>query len=243
MNGDTSTPGPIDEGAAGAQQPESLEDKVRRLEQLVAGILLADAGAAEPEPDVPHIGAAPVAETSVADAGGPWNWVGVDAERRASLSEELTAFVRWLEERYLRHLSSEAYQFPANWYENPIVVEVLTGVMVARQAAYSDMLAEPSSALSEWHERALWPALERLQSLNVFHDNELVSRKRPAVTPDDAAASLSEAAEVSVRTLSASTADPSTGEVPPDTGDRSVHPSGPTTDPGTEPITIVTAVP
>lgn len=226
MTDDTSTPGPIDEGAAAEQQPESLENKVRRLEQLVAGILLADAGASEPEPDVPHIGAAPVAETSVADAGGPWNWVGVDAERRAALSEELTAFVHWLEERYLRHLSSEAYQFPANWYENPVVVEVLTAVMVARQAAYSDMLVDPSSALSEWHERALWPALERLQSLNVFHDNELVTRSRPAVTPDDAAAQLGKAAEASVRVLA--DADPVTGEVPDGA-----------TEPKTEPISVV----
>ncbi|TCU82299.1 hypothetical protein EDF52_113127 [Curtobacterium sp. PhB42] len=229
MTDDTSTPEPIDEGAAAEQQPESLEDKVRRLEQLVAGILLADAGAAaDDEPEVPHIGAAPVAETSVADTGGPWNWVGVDTERRTGLAEELTAFVHWLEERYLRHLSSEEYQFPANWYENPVVVEVLTAVMVARQAAYSDMLADPSSALSEWHERALWPALERLQSLNVFHDNGLVPRNRPAVTADDAAAQLGKAAEVSVRALSTGAADPRTGEVP----------TGPA-DPATETINVV----
>lgn len=228
MTDDTSTPDPIDEGAAAEQQPESLEDKVHRLEQLVAGILLADAGAATAEePEVPHIGATPVAETSVADTGGPWNWVGVDAERRAALSEELTTFVRWLEERYLRHLSSEAYQFPANWYENPVVVEVLTAVMVARQAAYSDMLVDPSSALSEWHERALWPALERLQSLNVFHDNGLVPRNRPAVTPDNAAAQLGKAAEVSLRALADADADLATGEV------RAEE-----TDPRTEPIDL-----
>lgn len=60
-------------------------------------------------------------------------------------------------------------------------------VMAARQAVYSDMLEEPSSALSEWHERALWPALERLRALNVIHNNETVRRSRPSVTPDDAA--------------------------------------------------------
>lgn len=220
-----STPDPVDEGAAAERQPESLEDKVHRLEQLVAGILLADAGAAvADEPEVPHVGAAPVTETSVADTGGPWNWVGVDAERRAALSEELTAFVHWLEERYLRHLSSEEYQFPANWYDNHVVVEVLTAVMVARQAAYSDMLVDPSSALSEWHERALWPALERLQSLNVFHDNGLVPRNRPAVTPDDAATQLGKAAAMSVSALAEAHADPETGEVPAEEADPRTEP-------------------
>jgi hypothetical protein len=231
---DVSAPVDADQDGAGEQGPEDLAGKVRRLEQLVAGILLADAAAgaeAAAEQQVPQIGtAAPVADTAVADAGGPWNWMGVDAERRTELAEDLTAFVKWLEERYLRHLSSEAYQFPANWYDNPVVVEVLTAVMVARQAAYSDMLAEPSSALSEWHERALWPALERLQSLNVFHDNNLVTRNRPAVTTDEAADALERAGQASARALGGHPAPVPPGEEPDGSGPA---------EPITEPIAVV----
>ncbi|TDW64662.1 hypothetical protein EDF51_11326 [Curtobacterium sp. PhB25] len=205
MSDDTATPEAPDENDAEGQEPVDLEEKVRRLEQLVAGILMADAAAgaeAATEAPVPQVGTtAPVAETAVADAGGPWNWVGVSEERRKELAQDLTAFVQWLEERYLRHLSAEQYEFPADWHENPVVVEVLTAVMVAREAAYSDMLEEPSSALSEWHERALWPAIERLQSLGIFKDGKLLVRNRTVVTTDAAAGALKRAAAASAKTL------------------------------------------
>ncbi|MDF2915840.1 MAG: hypothetical protein K0S70_57 [Microbacterium sp.] len=205
MSDDAATPEVPDEGDAGVQEPVDLEEKVRRLEQLVAGILMADAAAGAEvaaEAPVPHVGtAAPVADTAVPDAGGPWNWVGVSEERRKDLAQDLTAFVQWLEERFLRHLSSEQYEFPANWHENPVIVEVLTAVMVAREAAYSDLLEEPSSALSEWHERALWPALERLQSLGIFKDGKLVTRRREVVTNDDVAGHLERAATAAMCTL------------------------------------------
>jgi hypothetical protein len=229
---DDSTPEAPDEDGAGEQEPVDLEEKVRRLEQLVAGILMADAAAgaeAAAEAPVPHVGStAPVADTAVADAGGPWNWVGVSEERRKELAQDLTAFVQWLEERYLRHLSNEQYEFPANWHENPVVVEVLTAVMVAREAAYSDLLEEPSSALSEWHERALWPAIERLQSLGIFKDGKLLVRNRSVVTTDETSGHLEHAAEASVRALSRDTS----GD------DVSEEPSGPS-DPRTEPIRVV----
>jgi hypothetical protein len=230
MSDDAATPEVPDEGDAGVQEPVDLEEKVRRLEQLVAGILMADAAAGAEVAAVPQVGtAAPVADTAVADAGGPWNWVGVSEERRKELAQDLTAFVQWLEERYLRHLSNEQYEFPANWHENPVVVEVLTAVMVAREAAYSDLLEEPSSALSEWHERALWPALERLQSLGIFKDGKLITRRREVVTKDEVAGHLERAATAAMRSLQ--------------TPAESEHAEQPTqaeeaADPRTEPITL-----
>jgi hypothetical protein len=238
MSDDTTTPEAPDEHDAGAQEPEDLAEKVHQLEQLVAGILMADAAAganAPAETPVPHVGtAAPVAETVVPDAGGPWNWVGVSEERRKELAKDLTSFVQWLEERYLRHLSSEQYEFPANWHENPVVVEVLTAVMVAREAAYSDMLEEPSSALSEWHERALWPAIDRLQSLGIFKDGKLLVRHRSVVTTDAAAGALEQAADASARTLAKKSA-----ESPPERESAQPGPSD-VSEPTTEPITVVT---
>jgi hypothetical protein len=233
MSDDVATPEVPDEGDAGVQEPVDLEEKVRRLEQLVAGILMADAAAGAEvaaEAPVPQVGTtAPVADTAVADAGGPWNWVGVSEERRKELAQDLTAFVQWLEERYLRHLSNEQYEFPANWHENPVVVEVLTAVMVAREAAYSDLLEEPSSALSEWHERALWPALERLQSLGIFKDGKLITRRREAVTTDDVVGHLERAATASSRSLA----------TPPDTQEEDKsHQRDEPCDPQTVPIML-----
>jgi hypothetical protein len=232
MSDDAATPEVPDESDAGEQEPVDLKEKVRQLEQLVAGILLADAAAGAEvaaEAPVPHVGtAAPVADTAVPDAGGPWNWVGVSEERRKELAQDLTAFVQWLEERYLRHLSNEQYEFPANWHENPVVVEVLTAVMVAREAAYTDLMEEPSSALSEWHERALWPAIERLQSLGIFKDGKMLVRKRSVVTSDETSGHLEHAAEASARALSKDTSGDDAGE----------EPSGPS-DPVTEPIRVV----
>jgi hypothetical protein len=238
MSDDAATPEVPDEGDAGVQEPVDLEEKVRRLEQLVAGILIADAAAGAEvaaEAPVPHVGtAAPVADTAVPDAGGPWNWVGVSEERRKELAQDLTAFVQWLEERYLRHLSNEQYEFPANWHENPVVVEVLTAVMVAREAAYSDLLEEPSSALSEWHERALWPAIERLQSLGIFKDGKLLVRNRSVVTTDAVAGALEQAAGASARALAKESA-----ESPPER--ESTQPGrSEVFEPTTEPITVVT---
>lgn len=233
MSDDAATPEVPDENEAGVQEPVDLEEKVRRLEQLVAGILLADAAAdaeVAAEGPVPHVGtSAPVAETAVPDAGGPWNWVGVSEERRKELAQDLTAFVQWLEERYLRHLSSEQYEFPANWHENPVVVEVLTAVMVAREAAYSDLLEEPSSALSEWHERALWPAIERLQSLGIFKDGKLVTRRREVVTNDDVAGHLERAATAAMCALQTQAESE---------GSYQAAPAEDAADPRTEPITL-----
>lgn len=238
MSDDAAAPEVPDENDAGGEEPVDLEEKVRRLEQLVAGILLADAAAgaeAAAEAPVPQVGTtAPVAETAVPDAGGPWNWVGVSEERRKELAQDLTSFVQWLEERYLRHLSNEQYEFPANWHENPVVVEVLTAVMVAREAAYSDLLEEPSSALSEWHERALWPAIERLQSLGIFKDGKLLVRNRSVVTTDAAAGALEQAACASARALTKESA-----EGPPERESTQPEPSD-VSEPTTEPITVVT---
>jgi len=101
-------------------------------------------------------------------AGGPWLWTRLDKDRQVALWEELAEFVAWLTARYLSNLQVREYRLPPCWYRHPVVVEQLTALMVAHQGAYNEAAAEPSPALVDWHERSLWPTLDRLRHLKVF---------------------------------------------------------------------------
>lgn len=46
---------------------------------------------------------------------------------------------------------------------HPIAVEELTALMVSHRAAYDTRSAKASSALVNWHQRALWPTLDSLR--------------------------------------------------------------------------------
>ncbi len=103
---------------------------------------------------------------------GPWAWAELKGKAREELWRRLFSWVAWLEDRYLRNLSKSRQGIPAlhaDWYRHPVAVELLTSLMVAHLAAYRRKAAPPSFALVDWHERALWPTLARMESLGLFH--------------------------------------------------------------------------
>lgn len=173
-----------------ARRPRTTDERILALEQIVAPMFRAwterdddDAG--------PAVGtAAAVDATAEDDNGGPWHWEKATDERRQALAAELSGFVAHLADRYLRHLSAEQYPLAPRWFENPVAVEILTGVMVAHQAAYTDYKTEPSRDLADWHEHILWPALERIKALKLFPDGRLKLRERSVELDAEARAFL-----------------------------------------------------
>ena len=96
-------------------------------------------------------------------AGGPYYWEALDPTATSKLWDELGKFVTWLDGRYLTNLADPSYRLPGCWYRHPIAVEELTALMVAHRAAYDTRSAKASSALVDWHQRALWPTLDSLK--------------------------------------------------------------------------------
>ena len=96
-------------------------------------------------------------------AGGPYYWATLPPDRAVKLWKELGKFVAWLDGRYLTNLADPSYRLPACWYRHPIAVEELTALMVAHHAAYDTRSAKASSALVDWHQRALWLTLDSLR--------------------------------------------------------------------------------
>lgn len=172
-------------------EPRTPEQRITALEQLVAPMFHAWAAQGQDDEAVPPAGTAgAVAESSEEDHGGPWCWTKVDDERRQALAAELTDFVAFLTTRYLQHLSAERYPLAPRWFEQPVAVEILTGVMVAYQAVYTDYRTEPSRELADWHEHILWPALERMKELDLFKDGRLKLRTHAINLDPDARAFL-----------------------------------------------------
>lgn len=99
---------------------------------------------------------------------GPWLWAAAGRDRQVELWHELGEFVAYLQARYLQHLPGRDHHLPPCWYHHPVAVELLTALMVAHRGAYHAPAADPSPALVDFHERALWPTLERLRALRVF---------------------------------------------------------------------------
>jgi hypothetical protein len=187
---DSATP-ERDENAGEGGAPLTPEDRITALEQLVVPMFKDWASRDASDDDGPTVGTAgAVAETAEEDAGGPWSWARVNDERRQALAVELAAFVAYLTDRYLRHLSAEAYPFAPRWFENPVAVEILTGVMVAHQAVYTDYKTEPSRDLADWHEHILWPALTRIKALDLFPNGNVKPRGRKVDVDDEARAFL-----------------------------------------------------
>lgn len=179
------------ENAGESGAPLTPDARITALEQLVVPMFKDWASRDTGEDDGPAVGTAgAVAETAEEDAGGPWAWDRVNDERRQALAGELTAFVTYLTDRYLRHLSAETFPFATRWFENPVAVEILTGVMVAHQAVYTDYKTEPSRDLADWHEHILWPALDRIRALALFPNGEIKPRNRKVDVDDEARAFL-----------------------------------------------------
>ncbi len=125
---------------------EELDARTTQLEEVVTGlteILVARGGA------------------------GPWWWEHRDRNQAARLWEELAEFVTYLSRRYLAGIPAE-YRLAPCWYRHPVAVELLTALMVAHIGAYRDPGSEPGPGLVDFHERSLWPTLERIRHLRLF---------------------------------------------------------------------------
>ncbi len=96
-------------------------------------------------------------------AGGPYHWATLPHDQAVKLWDALGKFVTWLDERYLTNLTDPSYRLPACWYRHPVAVEELTALMVAHHATYDTRSVNASSALVDWHQRALWPTLDSLK--------------------------------------------------------------------------------
>ncbi|MBD8104757.1 hypothetical protein [Plantibacter sp. CFBP 8775] len=104
----------------------------------------------------------------LAQPDGPWTWASLNGEQQQKLFTELYEWVTWLEDRYLRYLGNQKAVLIADWYRHPIAVELLTALMVAHHSVYRVKASAASFGLVEWHERCLFPTLERLIQLNLF---------------------------------------------------------------------------
>ncbi|MEU8244062.1 hypothetical protein AB0C07_37890 [Actinoplanes missouriensis] len=91
-----------------------------------------------------------------------WSWRHADPRTVAQLWEELISWVNWLVPRY--ELTGEAAPIAPCWYRHPVAVEELTALMASWQAAYQGRPETPRDDLIAWHDRWLWPTIDRLQA-------------------------------------------------------------------------------
>ncbi|WP_144937045.1 hypothetical protein [Rothia kristinae] len=91
----------------------------------------------------------------------PWNWRAVDGEQRQHLWQVVRSFVDWVNDRYFQD-SWDGY-IPGCWYRHPRAVEELTAVWAAWHSAYH-AASSPNESAAYWHDRILWPTLERLEN-------------------------------------------------------------------------------
>lgn len=89
-----------------------------------------------------------------------WSWRDVDPLAADKLRRELADWVGWLRERY----PPVGRAVPDCWAEHPVAIEELTALMAAWRNAYngSDL---PTDALIAWHDRWLWPCVDRLSAV------------------------------------------------------------------------------
>ena len=121
------------------QTADTLADLLTRLDTLP------DASAAERQRAFPGL-----------QVG--WCWRDIGPRAAATLWSEVTTWVAWLRSRY-----PLARRIPACWPQHPEVVEELTALWLAWQAAYTDPDA-PLTAAADWHDRWLPGLLHRLEA-------------------------------------------------------------------------------
>lgn len=86
-----------------------------------------------------------------------WCWRGIGEHAEAALWEELRDWVGWIRHRY-----PLARKIPECWDEHPELVEELTALWLAWQAAYVERDACLTAA-ADWHDRWLPGLLHRMQ--------------------------------------------------------------------------------
>ncbi len=155
----------------------TLDERVSNLEEAVAGI----------------------AELLRLAPDGPWVWHRLEPKARHKLATDLVEWVAWFNDRYVANLSAETVQaLPPRWFTNPVVVELLTALYVAYISVYSKRARVPSFGLVEWHERCLWPTLDRLKALKLINNRgDLHAGTRAVPMDDDAVAILAPAEDPS----------------------------------------------
>jgi len=86
----------------------------------------------------------------------PWSWRTLGDQATEELLTQLQGWVAWIRHRY-----PLAKKIPPCWSDHPEVVEELTALWLAWQAAYEQ--PDPSlTAAAEWHDRWLPGVLHRL---------------------------------------------------------------------------------
>ncbi len=154
-----------DTGEVLEDEGPSVGERLERLEEAVADI----------------------AELLRLSPGGPWAWHMLEPPARRELAEKLVTWVEWLSSRYLANLSQEkVFELPPRWFTNPVFVELMTALYVGYLSVYSPRQRVPSMALIEWHERGLWPTLDRIKALGIVRNGELVTTTYTVSTDDDA---------------------------------------------------------
>lgn len=92
-----------------------------------------------------------------ATAPTSWCWRTIGPHAEEALWHELTDWVAWIRHRY-----PLARRIPDCWHQHPEIVEELTALWLAWQAAYATTDA-PLTASIEWHDRWLPGLLHRLE--------------------------------------------------------------------------------
>ncbi|WP_431031204.1 hypothetical protein [Plantibacter sp. RU18] len=173
--------GAVDDGVAGADPWADSDDPLAPIMGLLAGMQEAIDGQQQQIDELNDM------LTAIPD--GPWAWHMLNRQEREKLWKKLYDWVAWLEDRYLRYLSSRVVVFAADWYRHPVAVELLTALMVAHTSAYRRKTSAPSFVLVEWHERCLWPTLQRLSMLGITSEIAAANwdgpEQRPTRRDDD----------------------------------------------------------
>lgn len=97
------------------------------------------------------------------NVGGPWFWARLSEEQRTKVLRDANDFVAWLDATYLTYVPK--FQIPPCWWRHPDVREQLIALMVSHRAVYTKKAKAVSGDLVEWHERSLWPVMERLAAV------------------------------------------------------------------------------
>lgn len=112
-----------------------------------------------------------------------WCWRELGPQGAEALRRELTGWVRWLRSRY-----PLARRVPSCWADHPEIVEELTALWLAWQAAYTEPDASLTAA-ADWHDRWLPGFLYRLEHGAFALDCSISHRPRPSSAYAEAHAS------------------------------------------------------
>jgi hypothetical protein len=105
-----------------------------------------------------------------------WSWRDIGPQAEEELWNQLITWVRWLRSRY-----PLARKIPDCWQKHPEVVEELTALWLAWQAAYTDRDAILTAPI-DWHDRWLPGVLHRLEHGPFALDCTNRHQKRPEST-------------------------------------------------------------